>query len=294
MSSVQGRSNAWSAADDEPPEDDENKSLADRLLTVGPLVAAFNGARSNPRVVDCLVYLGFLALLTYATLEVQDQPGIWPSKVPFQSAQMLQRRYGEKFLQIGSVEQFFDYLETDFLPIMYPLEWYSGKPIEKNDLGFAGAGSNSPDNFRIVGAAQLRQIRTQKATCPTIYQRDFRFLVLSCVGRYSRYTQEEAPFGPLEKGVPRYGFSSAKENGENSYAGIFSTYDGGGYVATLPADGDAETKNVTLAKIRQMRADRWFDRQVMIVVVAAIMFVLRVQLVLVCFRNRIRPFSLLL
>ena len=50
-----------------------------------------------------------------------------------------------------------------------------------------------------------------------------------------------------------------RENGGNS--GQFSTYDGGGYVITLPADGAEETRNLALAKLQQMCPDRWIDRQ---------------------------------
>jgi len=50
-----------------------------------------------------------------------------------------------------------------------------------------------------------------------------------------------------------------RKNGGNS--GQFSIYDGGGYVIILPADGAEETRNLALAKLQHMRADRWIDRQ---------------------------------
>ena len=63
-----------------------------------------------------------------------------------------------------------------------------------------------------------------------------------------------------------------KENGENSYSGMFARYDGGGYVTILPADGDEGTKNKTLATIQQMRKDRWFDRQTRAIFVTVNLF----------------------
>lgn len=251
---------AWSAGTGAHPTE-EQLSLADRVLTLGPLLASAKAVQQHPKFFDMLLYIGFLGLLTYVVLQAQDLDGVWPTSAPFMTAKLLHARYGDKFVQIDTIGKWFEYIENDFLPIVYPLTWYSGKQIAKNDLGFAGAGSNSPDNFRIVGAVQVRQVRTQKATCPTTYQREMRNLVLYCVGEYSLYTQDEAPYGPDEKGSPRYAFTSKIENGENSYSGIFSSYDGGGYVISLPADGDEETKNRTLAKIQQMRADRWIDRQ---------------------------------
>jgi len=262
---------AWSSGEDVVPAEDE-PSLADRILTLGPLIATAKAAKEHPRLFDALLYVAFLALLTYVVIEAQDQPGVWPSPVPYESSRLLQRRYGDKFRTVDSIEKLFDYLEGDLLPIVYPLTWYNGDAIAKADIGFAGAGSNSPDNFRIMGAVQVRQIRTQKATCPTTYQRELRNIVLACVGEYSRYTQEEASFGPLEKGMPRYSFTTNKENGENSYSGQFSTYDGGGYVITLPADGAEETRNLALAKLQQMRADRWIDRQTRAVFVTINLF----------------------
>jgi len=262
---------AWSSVEDVPPAEDE-PSLADRILALGPLIATAKAAKEHPRLFDALLYVAFLALLTYVVIEAQDQPGVWPSSAPYESSRLLQRRYGDKFRTVDSIEKLFDYLEGDLLPIVYPLTWYNGDAIAKADIGFAGAGSNSPDNFRIMGAVQVRQIRTQKATCPTTYQRELRNIVLACVGEYSRYTQEEASFGPLEKGIPRYSFTTNKENGENSYEGQFSTYDGGGYVITLPADGAERTRNLALAKLQQMRADRWIDRQTRAVFVTINLF----------------------
>jgi polycystin 2 len=265
------RGRAWDVADDVPPEEEE-KSLADRVLTLGPVVEGVRAASEHPKLFDMVLYVTFLALLTYVTLQAQDQAGVWPSSAPYDSARMLHRRFGERFLKVDSVEQWFDYMEKEFLDIVYPLTWYSGSAIEKADLGFAGAGSNSPDNFRILGAVQVRQIRTQTATCPTTYQKELRNLVPVCVGKYSSYTQEQEPFGPLDKGVRRYTFSTSNENGESSYPGIFSHYDGGGYVTILPADGDRETKNKARAKIQQMRKDRWFDRQTRAVFVTVNLF----------------------
>jgi hypothetical protein len=206
------------------------------------------------------MYLAFLMLFTYVVIKAQDQSGIWPSSAPFHSMQLMLKRYGDKFLTIETDAQWFDYLERNVMAIVYPLTWYSGQAILTPDIGFAGAGSDSPDNFRILGAVQIRQVRTQKSTCPTTFQKEFRNLVLSCVGVYSPATQEVESFGPIENGLPRYGFSTKQENKENSYSGIFSTYDGGGYVITLPADGAAETMNRTRAKIQQMRKDKYVKR----------------------------------
>lgn len=266
-----GRQKAWDAGEDVPPEEEE-KSLADRMLTLKPVVAGVRAASQHPKLFDVALYVAFLALLTFVVLQAQDQAGVWPSSAPYESARLLHRRYGERFLRVESPEQWFDFMEQHFLDIVYPLSWYSGKAIEKDDWGFAGAGRNSPDNFRILGAVQLRQVRTQLKTCPSTYQKELRNLVIECVGEYSAYTQEEAPFGPLDKGSPRYEFSGKKENGENSYSGMFARYDGGGYVTILPADGDEGTKNKTLATIQQMRKDRWFDRQTRAIFVTVNLF----------------------
>ena len=268
-----GQKMAWGSAraDDVVPPD-ENKPLADRILTLGPLTAAISATRRHPRFFDMILYVAFLALLTYVVMKAQDLDGAWPSSTPYLSARLIHQRYGDKFLKIETIGQWFDYMEQDLLPIIYPLAWYNGKEISKPDLGFAGAGRNSPDNFRIVGAVQVRQIRTQKSTCPRTFQQELRNLVLSCVGEYSKVTQEQVPYGPREKGQYRYSFTSSIENGENSYTGIFSTYDGGGYVTTLPADGSEETKNRTLAKIKQMRTDLWVDRQTRAIFVTVNLF----------------------
>ena len=61
-----------------------------------------------------------------------------------------------------------------------------------------------------------------------------------------------------------------RKNSGNS--GQFSTCDGGGYVITLPTNGAEETRNLTLAKLQQMRADSWIDRQTRAVFVTINLF----------------------
>lgn len=248
----------------------EQAGLADRVLTTGPFRAGAASVRRHPRFIDACLYAGFLALLTYCVIKAQDQPGVWPSSAPFHSATVLTARYSAKFIQIDSITKWFDYVAGDLLDTIYPIGWYNGEKIAKDEVGMVGAagsavgaaglGKSFPDNFRIVGAVQVRQVRTQKATCPTTFAAEMRQLVLSCVGEYSAFTQDEAAFGPAEA-PDKYVFSTKKENGENSYRGIFSSYDGGGFVVNLPADGQNETRTKNLAKILEMKKHKWIDRQ---------------------------------
>jgi hypothetical protein len=82
------RGRAWDVADDVPPEEEE-KSLADRVLTLGPVVEGVRAASEHPKLFDMVLYVTFLALLTYVTLQAQDQAGVWPSSAPYDSARML-------------------------------------------------------------------------------------------------------------------------------------------------------------------------------------------------------------
>ena len=210
--------------------------------------------QSNPKTVDALLYVLFLVLFTLIIFNAQGQP---TDSSPFYMIDNIRNRWGVPFREVTSAGDWFAYMERTFIPLTLPNRWYNGAPFADDELGWPGG---HPESYRLLGAVSMRQVRVSEGTC-SVHQ-ELKATVPTCYGDYSAGNEDKTAFGqPVSDGKPRYQYTTAKANGENSFRGQTATYYGGGFQVKLPSKAVNETQAAALTTILQMRDSKWIDRQ---------------------------------
>jgi hypothetical protein len=211
--------------------------------------------QGNPKTVDACLYLIFLVIFTAVVFNTQGAP---TDATPYLMAANIRAKWGADFDRISDASGWFDYMEKTFAPLTFPNRWYNGDSMSPDDMGWAGG---HPEMYRLIGEVSVRQVRVSPGTCsvrPTLAS-----LVPVCYGEYSSETESRQAFGPVLDvgGKPRYGFTTAEINGENSFVGQANTYNGGGFRTSVPSKTSNITQGQAITLIRQLRDTRWIDRQ---------------------------------
>ena len=212
--------------------------------------------QKNPKTVDAILYFIFLVIFTLIVFNAQGQP---TDSSPYYMIENIRKRWGRPFEKVNSAGDWFDYMQTSFVPITFPNRWYNGEPFQESDLGWPGG---HPETYRLLGAIALRQVRVQPDTC-TVHQ-ELKATVPSCYGDYDTSNEDKKAYGPISDtsfGQPRYQYTTAVENGENSFRGQVATYFGGGYQIPISTAARNDTQGIALTTIRQLRDTTWIDRQ---------------------------------
>jgi len=212
--------------------------------------------QKNPKSVDAILYFIFLIIFTLVVFNAQGQP---TDSSPYYMIQNIRRRWGGPFENVTAAGDWFDYMIKTFVPLTFPNRWYNGEPFGDNDLGWPGG---HPETYRLLGAVSIRQVRVQSGSC-SVHQ-ELKSTVPTCYGDYKQSTEDKQAFGPISDtsfGKPRYEYTTAKENGENSFTGQAATYYGGGFQLALPSTPVNGTQAAALTKILQMRDTKYIDRQ---------------------------------
>jgi hypothetical protein len=83
----------------------------------------------NNMLLDALIYTAFLCLLSWVVLGARDQPFMQYKRNsrPQESLAQIQRAWEEPFRNVSSPQEWFDFMDDTFLPLLFPLTWYSGK-----------------------------------------------------------------------------------------------------------------------------------------------------------------------
>eukprot|EP00282_Hemiselmis_andersenii_P014144 CAMPEP_0114133990 /NCGR_PEP_ID=MMETSP0043_2-20121206/13919_1 /TAXON_ID=464988 /ORGANISM="Hemiselmis andersenii, Strain CCMP644" /LENGTH=637 /DNA_ID=CAMNT_0001227601 /DNA_START=37 /DNA_END=1947 /DNA_ORIENTATION=- len=254
---------ASSATKSEAHQSDEKKPSAVQLVWARYKI----GQRLRSHNVEFTIYCVYLILLTWVVINVQD---LGSSSLPsgnneesFFTVDDIRNKFAAPFQKVLGPDEWFSFVNNTLLPMVSPLVWYDNSPINASDLGFPG--TTAPGGLKLLGAISVRQVRVQVNSCPTAFEEDFRSLGLlrRCYGPYTLEFQDENDFGPplAVGGLPKYEYSNAEENNEDSFSGRVAKYDGGGFVVLFQTDGSQESRDASVAKLAELRRDTWIDRQ---------------------------------
>lgn len=164
------------------------------------------------------------------------------------------------WLDVSDPATFFNFMESEFADVVFPVSYYNGEGYEDENLG------NVASSYMLLGAVGMRQVRSKNNTCD-LSADDLIFpLVKNCFGEYSSNNEDRQPYGPMVlPGSDRtFKYSTALDLGCKvgcSVAGWLNTYQGGGFFELLPSGRKNTTNADVVAKIHQLKGDRWMDRQ---------------------------------
>jgi len=175
----------------------------------------------------------------------------------------VRRKFESPLLNISSANDWFTYFNATVLSSISPLVWYDGKAMNESDLGWPDF--NQPGALRTLGPLSVRQVRIQKNSCPSPFEKDFRDLgfLEFCYGPYKEEFEDNNDFGPMlgAADLGTYVYSNAEETGEAAFTGQVATYGGGGFRLLFKTDGSAASHAESVAQLDSMYKNRWIDRQ---------------------------------
>ena len=207
----------------------------------------------NPKLLGTLVYLIFCGAFFWVMTSTQG------SSASYELVQNL-RNALSAFTDVGDAKSWFNFMEETFPGVVFPVDYYNGDNYEPEHLG------NVADTFMLVGAVGMRQVRAKNNTCSLKASDLIHPLVKNCFGEYSKKHEDREPFGPkVEPGNDRtFKYSTAKSLGCSigcQTTANLNTYQGGGFFEQLPSLRTNTTNAAVVAKIQQLKKDRWLDRQ---------------------------------
>ena len=91
--------------------------------------------QKNPKTVDAILYFIFLVIFTLIVFNAQGQP---TDSSPYYMIENIRKLWGRPFEKVNSAGDWFDYMQTSFVPITFPNRWYNGEPFQESDLGWPG------------------------------------------------------------------------------------------------------------------------------------------------------------
>ncbi|XP_045161835.2 polycystic kidney disease protein 1-like 2 [Mercenaria mercenaria] len=163
------------------------------------------------------------------------------------------------FHSISTPGDLFVWLDTSVIPSLFPEFDMNGAPLHWTVKQF----TTGYVNLRL-GPPRLRQLRTKKGTCDIPY-----IGKVSCYGEYTILDEEEKNYcigwqtTPCPKlhyvynvSVDAWTFKSAFEVWGLHIPGEYTTYGGGGYIATLDVGRDN-----SVAILNELFKNLWIDRQ---------------------------------
>jgi hypothetical protein len=152
---------------------------------------------------------GALVGAAFTDQPIQNSPGI-PTTI--------------KFPELQTIDDIWYYLNTTFVQNLFVSQWYNGVPLNYSALVLY--------QNRLLGAVQLRQVRTKAMTCPIP---DFmRVVVPNCFLEYTDDYEFRGTFEPVPGS--RFRWRSEGDVGDRSHWGRLTTYPGSGFTAILPGD----------------------------------------------------------
>ncbi|XP_068681978.1 polycystin-1-like protein 2 isoform X4 [Montipora foliosa] len=184
----------------------------------------------------------------------------------------------EKVRDVGS---FWGWTESYFVPALYNLTWYNGKPFKYKD------GFISDKSGYMVGMPRLRQLRVQPVTCPIAPRyAEFRETLRPCLPPYGFNNEDKTPYSmprwqkipanetvlfsefALRKMCPRpWRYHNADKLDTLPFQGVRGIYGGGGFVADL-----GYTKGSALRVITNLQNNSWIDEKTRAVFIEFMIF----------------------
>jgi polycystin 1L2 len=208
----------------------------------------------NPKLIQTLVYFCFCGCFFWVMDSTQGGT---------KSYELVQNIRGSfsAFTEVSDGASWFEFMESTFPDVAFPVAYYNGDEYEDENLG------NVADHFMLIGAVGVRQVRVKNNTCSLKGSDKIFPYVKNCFGEYSTSTEDRGPFGPeVEPGDDRaFKYSTSLDLGCkvgcSTETNLGITYGGGGFFEQLPSARNASTNQDVKDKIEQLRTDRWIDRQ---------------------------------
>ncbi|XP_062590863.1 uncharacterized protein LOC134252407 [Saccostrea cucullata] len=165
--------------------------------------------------------------------------------------------------KMNKTEDFYNWMDTVFIPIYYPTKNYANLNLNSIDKMWFGDMANIR-----VGPGRIRQVRMKKVEC------DYYKLTWShvCVEMYNEYEEDEdkycvgwttynasvcetLAYKNSEITADAWKFTKSSDIWGSPFMGEYATYGGGGYILKF-------TKNLETAKmmIDEIRKHNWIDR----------------------------------
>ena len=188
----------------------------------------------NPKLYGTLLYLVFCAAFWFVLTSTQG------GSQSYELVQNIRGSLGD-YMDVSDAASWFDFMEGTFPGVVFPVKYYNGDGYESEHLG------NVADNFMLVGAVGIRQVRSKNNTCGLASKDKIFSMVKNCFGEYSKKTEDREPYGPtVEPGTTRmFTWATAEDLGCRvgcSTAGNLGiTYQGSGFFEKLPSNRSAET-----------------------------------------------------
>ncbi|CAF1313923.1 unnamed protein product [Adineta ricciae] len=218
---------------------------------------------------EIFTYLTFLALLyviTYSNINQHAFYEVQHLRQFFHNSRQIDNNY----IQLSTVDQYWNWLETSFVDNIRAQQWYNGDP-PRNLSGFINDKSN-----RLIGWVAMRQLRTNLHSCQlksSIQQQ----LFTHCTDDYSFSNEEKQSFQPgwipyQQINNQSQSFGSAIEqafiyrtsNQLDTYPTVANqhTYSGNGYVYEFR--GRLADIQTNLSQLHQLQ---WIDGQTRAIII---------------------------
>ena len=223
---------------------------------------------NNPRFWESLVYIIFLIIFTWVCMNAQG------GSKSYSLAQSIRNELSS-FESISSAGDWYDFMQTTFVPAVLPVTWYNGDSLKPDELRQVNM------KFMLLGTVSARQVRVKPNTCNIMKGSKMANYADICYGPYSSSNEDRAPYGPTyatDINMKKFNFQTALELGCKvgcSTRGVLNAYSGGGYKGGeggwLPCPAHCFTEDIpsarnltvqkdAIAKISQLKTDRWIDK----------------------------------
>ena len=173
----------------------------------------------------------------------------------------------QNFDEVMTHDEFWTWMRGPLVNGLYTDEWYNGDPFTEAQKGYLGY------HLRLVGGAQLRQLRVSNHSC---LERRFVHMTAvhngqvlgkydskdgTCFDFFEESLADTEPFGPPAN-PSKYKHTSGLVQVDGLF-GFGPSYGTGGYVVELPLD-EVQGR----AAVEELFRDRWTDRGTRAVVVS--------------------------
>jgi len=212
----------------------------------------------NRNAVKAILYMLFLCIFTKVVFQTQGT-GETTFRMKEAIKEQLEGVYDRRnfvnpddggkevgFEDVASFEDFFEYLQGTFADVVFQDSWYNDDSFTNNEAQWFN------HNYKILGGVAMRQVRVKPDSCKVFDE--LSHLLSDCYGEYSEENEFKQDYGPAD--AP-FKWTTASENGENSYSGRLARYYGGGYREVLPLNADRAVTEIIVGRLFQ---HRWADR----------------------------------
>eukprot|EP00033_Pygsuia_biforma_P005188 GCRY01005703.1.p1 GENE.GCRY01005703.1~~GCRY01005703.1.p1 ORF type:complete len:687 (+),score=195.89 GCRY01005703.1:117-2177(+) len=210
--------------------------------------------------IDLVIFLVFLILLTSTVILSRQVFGANMIYLGLEDALLMEEFSYEDshiykcFWDIGSIEEFFQWLNGPFLGVLTADEWYNGDPLDDADRDYIYQYN------KLLGGIRIKQLRVNDDGC-TVDEKYNALVNDKCYPFWSSGSSNKTSFGPPND-PERYVYRTQGElDGVPFWGHVSSYYSGGGFNVDIPRDSDYA------AIFQQLEEDKYIDRATRLVTI---------------------------